>query len=118
MTIIDETEITQNQSGITCRRDGDAFNPHEGHRHRELLEQIQASIQEVVELPDGYAFRFPSEAEQILILAEFITLERRCCLFFNFKLEIESNNGPLWLRLTGGEGVKEFLKDELRCRQP
>jgi hypothetical protein len=33
--------------------------------------------------------------------------------FFNFGLEIEPNSGPLWLRLTGGEGVKEILQTML-----
>lgn len=113
MTLINESEINQNQSGLTCRRAGDTFTPQQDSRHRELLEQIKAKIEKVVELPDGYAFRFPAEAKQILILAEFISLERRCCSFLKFVLELESDDGPMWLRLTGGEGVKEFLKDEL-----
>lgn len=114
MTLIHESKIAQNQSGLTCRRDGGAFTSHQRHRYREVLEQVKASIQEVSELRDGYAFRFPPD--QILTLAEFITLERRCCSFFNFRLDVDSGNGPLWLHLTGGEGVKEFLKDELCYR--
>jgi glutamate/tyrosine decarboxylase-like PLP-dependent enzyme len=37
-------------------------------------------------------------------------MERLCCPFVNYTLEIEPNRGPFWLRMTGGEGVKEFLK--------
>lgn len=39
--------------------------------------------------------------------------ERLCCPFFRFGLEIEPNSGPLWLRLTGSEGVKEILRSML-----
>ena len=42
-------------------------------------------------------------------IAEFIALERACCPFFNFQLEIVEENGPTWWRVTGREVVKEFL---------
>lgn len=113
MTLINETKTIQSQTGITCQRDRGAFTPEEESRHHELLEKTKQSVQEVEELPDGYAFRFPSDADQILTLAEFITLERRCCSFFSFRLAVESGDGPLWLRLTGGKGTKQFLRAEL-----
>jgi hypothetical protein len=28
----------------------------------------------------------------------------------NYTLELEPNRGPFWLRMTGGEGVKKFLR--------
>lgn len=43
-------------------------------------------------------------------IAKYIENDRLCCPFFNFGVEVEPNNGPLWLRLTGGEGVKEILQ--------
>lgn len=48
----------------------------------------------------------------ILNAARYVTNERLCCPFFNFFLEIESNGGSFWLRLTGGAGVKEFMEAE------
>jgi hypothetical protein len=33
-----------------------------------------------------------------------------CCPFIRFTLDIEPNEGPYWLRFTGAEGVKEFLR--------
>jgi hypothetical protein len=63
------------------------------------------------ELADGYAFQF--RADQYPQLAAFIANERRCCPFFHFTLEVEPGQGPIWLRLTGGEGVKELLLSEL-----
>jgi hypothetical protein len=72
--------------------------------------QLFAAAQEAQELSDGYAIRFPNEPGRFMAIAKFIENERLCCPFFNFGLNIESNSGPLWLRLTGGEGVKEILQ--------
>ena len=75
--------------------------------------QLFAAAQEVQELPNGFAIRFLNEPGRFMSIAKFIENERLCCPFFNFGLEIESNSGPLWLRLTGGEGVKEILQTTL-----
>jgi hypothetical protein len=74
---------------------------------------MRAAIKETQELSDGYALRFPSDQSTILLVAEFISRERLCCPFFTFELVAEKEDGPLWLRLRGREGVKEFIKAEL-----
>ncbi len=103
---------TPDQTQLTCRCDMGVLNDREQERHQTISLQIQKSVESVRELPDGYALRFAAESDLILALAEFITLERRCCDFFNFRLEVEAD-GPMWLRMTGGAGVKEFLEGEL-----
>jgi len=75
--------------------------------------QLFALAQEVQDLSDGYAIRFANEPGRFMAIAKFIENERLCCPFFRFGLEIAPNNGPLWLRLTGGEGVKEILRSTL-----
>ena len=71
--------------------------------------QLFQTAQEVRELSDGYAIRFSNELGKFLAVAKYIENERLCCPFFNFGLELEPNGGALWLKLTGGEGVKELL---------
>jgi len=75
--------------------------------------QLIALVEDVHELDDGYAFRLPNDADTFLQVAQFIVSERQCCPFFNFTLELGAMNGPLWLQLTGQEGVKQFLQTEL-----
>jgi hypothetical protein len=92
-----------------------ACNPHAvpaEQRERWMIvgTQLYAAVQEVQELPDGYAFRLPTDPEMLLLVAEDLNRERLCCPFLRFTLEIEPNGGPFWLRFTGGEGVKEFLR--------
>lgn len=75
--------------------------------------QLFALAQEVQELTNGYAIRFRNEPGSFMAIAKFIENERLCCPFFNFGLEVEPNSGPLWLRLTGNDGVKEILQATL-----
>ena len=67
--------------------------------------------QETQERSDGYAYRFDSDSYPLV--AEFIANERRCCPFFRFVLEVTAERGPLWLHISGRDGVKDFLRQEL-----
>lgn len=96
---------------LACRLE--AFNEEQRERYRSIRRQMSSAVEGVRELPDGYALRFPMEGSLFMTLAEFITLERLCCSFLNLGLEVAAENGPLWLRLTGGAGVKTFLRDEI-----
>jgi len=89
-----------------------ALNKDEQKRVLELVETIKKNIKEVKELPDGYAFQLPLENQLLRDTAEFITYERLCCPFFDFELAIDREGGPMWLRLKGREGVKDFIRTE------
>lgn len=67
--------------------------------------------QETQELADGYAFRFA--ADNYRLVTDFIANERLCCQFFTFVLEVPPAQDPLWLRITGRDGVKGFLQSNL-----
>ena len=45
--------------------------------------------------------------------AEWVTFERRCCPFSNLQIEAEPNDGPVWLRMTGAQGIKPFILSEI-----
>lgn len=90
-----------------------ALSADERRRHAEIRRTMASGVREVRELEKGYALRFAPETSSILMLSEFISLERRCCPFFDFVLEIGSDEKPLWLKITGGAGVKKLLKQQL-----
>lgn len=79
--------------------------------HRETAEAVFESIDGLQELPDGYAFRLPPETHLISQAGAFVSRERLCCPFFNFTLEVTSDHGPVWLKLTGRDGVKKFVEE-------
>lgn len=94
---------------IAC--DASALTPDEReHWVQDIAPKLYRQVQEIRELPDGWAWRLPSTAEVLFLLAEEMNVERLCCPFVTYTLELEPNQGPFWLRMTGGEGVKVFLQ--------
>lgn len=79
--------------------------------HIDTSKELFSRIQEFRELENGYGFRFSSGV--IEKLAQFISLEKLCCPFLNFVVEVEEDGGPVWLHLTGREGVKAFIREEI-----
>ena len=80
--------------------------------HLATSRALFASLNEIIELSNGYGFRL--EGPNVVVkTAEFISLEKLCCPFLNFTLEVKAENGPVWLNLTGREGVKAFIREEI-----
>src|SRR5687767_6183904 len=77
---------------------------------KEIVPKLYGQVQEIQELPNGWVWRLPATSQVLTLVAEDLNMERLCCPFVNYALEIEPSPGPFWLRMTGGEGVKEFLK--------
>ena len=95
--------------GVPIACNLDALSAQERERHAALLLELGGKVLEMRELPDGYAYRFAPEARTVAEIAEWIGLERACCPFLRFSLDVEPNTGPVWLRLTGSARVKEFI---------
>jgi hypothetical protein len=102
----------KNQSPLAC--DMTAIPAEQRPVHLAQSRELFSQIEETRELSDGYEFRFAGEQNVLQWLADFISLEKLCCPFLSFVIEIEAENGPVWLRLTGREGVKEFIREEVR----
>ena len=94
-----------------------ALNPRQRLRIRALLDEFRSGCKEVRELSNGYSVRLPAEGSIISDAAEFISLERLCCPFFDFALQSRREGGPVWLTLTGRAGVKEFARLEFGMNQ-
>ncbi len=74
--------------------------------------KMESARIETKELADGYLFRFRPEAVSFAEVADWVATERVCCPFFDLAIEAERENGPLSLRITGREGVKQFIRME------
>jgi len=97
------------ESPFACNRM--ALSPEQRKRHfEELGPMLRGMRSGVRELPDGYEFKFPADMKTYGLVAEWAAGERVCCPFFDIELRAEREGGPLWLRLTGRPGVKEFIK--------
>jgi hypothetical protein len=93
-----------------------AMDDAQRERYRALRDRLEADVREVRELDDGYAFRCSSSAEMLLTLAEYVSLERLCCPFLDFALEVGRAGGDAWLKMTGPAGAKQVLQAEMGAR--
>ena len=66
----------------------DAIKPNKREQHIATAKHLFHSVSEIRELPDGYAFLLPNKSEVLPEVAEFISLEKLCCPFFGFTLEV------------------------------
>ena len=101
----------QTQSPIAC--DMSVLSPEQREMHLGASRDLFSSLKQIQELPNGYEVRLDGP-NVIVKAAEFIALEKLCCPFLNFSLEVEAENGPVWLKLTGREGVKAVALQWLR----
>jgi len=90
-----------------------ALSPEARKRHFDELGPALLKLKKSTrELPDGYEFELPPDKATYQLLTEWAYQERLCCPFFDIDVRFERENGPLWLRLTGRPGTKEFIKEE------
>jgi hypothetical protein len=102
---------TEHVSPFACN--AFALSPELRKRHFEELGPVLLKLTKSMrELPDGYELELPADNKTYQLLTEWAFQERLCCPFFDISLRFDRENGPLWLRLTGRPGTKEFIKEE------
>ncbi|MBL4865306.1 MAG: hypothetical protein JKY67_02895 [Pseudomonadales bacterium] len=82
-------------------------------KRSEILGVVLDSIKQVLEIENGYKLRFSHSEEDYVLVSDWLYLERKCNGFLRFNLSIESNEGPVWLEVSGPAGTKDFLETEL-----
>jgi hypothetical protein len=102
---------TEHVSPLACN--AFALSPQARKRHFEEVGPALLKLKKSTrELPDGYEFELPADKATWQLLTEWAYQERLCCPFFDIGLRFDRENGPLWLRLTGRTGTKEFIKED------
>ena len=99
------------ESPLAC--DMTAIVPEQRPKHLANSRELFSRIEEFRELPNGYEFRLTDGPDLIANVAQFVSLEKLCCPFLKFVIDVEADGGPIWLRLTGREGVKAFIREEI-----
>jgi hypothetical protein len=102
---------TEHVSPLACN--ALALSPEVRKRHFEEVGPALLKLKKSTrELSDGYEFEFPTDRATYQLLTEWVIEERLCCPFLDIDLRFSREGGPLWLRLTGRPGTKEFIKEE------
>jgi hypothetical protein len=88
-----------------------AISAAERPRYNQLMKQLRAALQNRSELSDGYAYKLEPKKITLPEVAEWITMERLCCPFITFQLDVKGN-GDSQLTLRGPAGAKAILSAE------
>ena len=107
-----ERQMTTTQSKFYCNIK--ALTAEERAHHKQLSEKLMAARKAIVETDRGYEFQFGPQEVTLAELADWVSAESKCCPFFNFHIDLENEGKLICLRLTGEEGVKQFIRAEFR----
>ena len=109
-----ERQAMSTQSKFYCNIK--ALTPGERAGHKELSEKLMAAKDATVETPNGYEFQYSPAKVSLAEVAEWAVAESKCCPFFDFHIDLEKEGTLVCLRLTGSEGVKQFIRSEFGIR--
>jgi len=79
-------------------------------RRQMLVAGLFKHVAEVLEIEDGYAFRFKRSDLLTRRIADYLLFEGQHSPQLSFMLIVEPNSGPLWLEVRGMEGDKERIR--------
>lgn len=96
---------------IAC--DLSVFTAQELEQHHTVTTTLFGAALEVRDLPDGYAVRLAGDSSMLMLVAEFIRNERRCCPFETYELRVEPYGSAIWMKLIGPEGYREAVVADL-----
>jgi hypothetical protein len=79
-------------------------------QYDDLVSRLRSAMRDRSGLPDGYSYSLDSAKITLPEVSEWITMERVCCPFLIFQLEVAGEGSRLAMR--GPEGVKALLEGE------
>ena len=90
---------------VACSLDAAAL----AARREGLLGALVQRAVERAEVADGVRLRFDAAPDILGAIAEVVAAERLCCRFMRFAIDVQPDEGPIALELTGPPGTREFL---------
>ena len=98
-----------NSAPLACNMK--AISAAERPRYNDLMKRLRIAAQDRSELSDGYAYKLDTKKITLPEVAEWITMERLCCPFLTFQLDVKGD-GTSQLTMRGPEGAKAILREE------
>lgn len=104
--IMENSNIDNHTEQLVCKLIG-----AEKMKKKELLKtEIFSQVKGIDELENGYILKFEDKDDILLKLTDYLMIEKECCPFFIFDLNIQPNSNGISLKITGQEGAKDMLK--------
>jgi hypothetical protein len=62
----------------------------------------------------GQQYQFHGDSETLRLVNAWVSMERKCCPFLTFTVIASNEEQPVFLKLTGSEEVKAFLRTDIQ----
>lgn len=102
-----KSEMITPTKPVTCK----LTTPELQQRKATVIAELKVLVKARQQLDNGLGYEFEGSDEVLDKLNTFIKTERMCCDFFTFQLTVQDNKAIL--NITGPEGAKEFLRQEI-----
>ncbi len=102
-------KFTMEEIKLSCK----LTTPELQQRKKTVIAELKTLVLEKTEIDSGYKYKFNGSDKMLDLLNSFIKTERLCCDFFVFRLTASSDNHFAYLELTGPDGIKDFIKEEI-----
>jgi hypothetical protein len=91
------------------------LQPGELRERREgLLAELGRRVRGREGRVDGVRLEFAPGGDTLALLASVVDAERQCCRFLRFGIQVQPDDGPIYLDVAGPPGTREFLEGVLR----
>ncbi len=108
-------QVSADRAVIACNLK--ALTAAERSEHARLSRLLAGAVSKRSPVEGGYVFSLELKLLPLPELATWVTLERKCCPFLRFLIEVTSGSETIGLTVSGGPGVKEFLESEFQLRR-
>ncbi len=105
-----DRQVIATQNKFYCN--SKALTAEERAHHKRLGDKLIRARKALVETEKGYEFQFSPSDVTLAELADWVTAESKCCPFFDFHIDLENQRKLICLRLTGEQGIKQFIREE------
>ena len=85
-------------------------------RYNDLMKRLRASVRGRSALNEGYVYTLEGKAIALPEVAEWMSMERRCCPFLTLQVSVAGTQPDWLLTLTGPAGTKALLEMEFPAR--
>jgi hypothetical protein len=96
-------------TAFTCK----LTSPELRERKATVLASLKKQVVEKKELDNGFAYKFTNSQAILDELNSFVKDEKECCDFLSFEITTSPDKKETWLKISGADGVKDFLTSEL-----
>ena len=104
-----ESNMTKSKPAVVCK----LTTPELQERKRTVIAELKALVLERQEFENGVRYKFAGSDKNVDLISSFIKTERMCCSFFTFKFTVADEENYGWLELSGPEGTKQFISEEV-----